>query len=134
MRVSTRTMVPGVMNMGTLMRRPVSSVAGLLPPEAVSAAEGRRGLDHRQLNVGGEVNVDGRTLVEHHLDDHVLFQVLQRAGKLFLGQVVLFETLLVQEVVVGAVGVQVLGVAVVYFGDGKVGVVPLEGALDHGPG
>jgi hypothetical protein len=81
--------------------------------------------------VGWQVDVNWLPLVEEHIDHHVLFQVAQGITHLLPGKLILVKGGLVQEIVVAAVGVQVLGLAIVHLRHSKLGVVPLEGPLHH---
>src|SRR5918996_4952361 len=54
-------------------------------------SEGRWSFHYLQLNVGGQVDVDGASFIEDHLHYHVLFQVAQGVTHLLPGQVVLVE-------------------------------------------
>jgi hypothetical protein len=61
----TRTTSPSLINRGTLTTWPVSSVAGLVPPVAVSPLIPRRSFCDLQVNFTGKVECDGSVFKKH---------------------------------------------------------------------
>ena len=113
------------------MTRPVSRVAGLVPPWAVSPLNPGGSFCHLQLHEGGQLHVDDSIVVEHHVQNRLFLQVVDGITQLIFGELILVVVLHVHDVVEASVGIEVLGGPCIHLGQGELGSVALKGALNH---
>ena len=130
MRVSIRSVSPSFTNSGTVTTRPVSIVAFLRAPGAVSPAKPGLGLGDQEVDRDRQLDAERLALVARPVDGHALLEEADRrrrasprGGELVVG-------LGLHEVEVVAVAVQVLHRALLDLG-ARPALAGLERLLDR---
>ena len=125
-----RIMSPWLMNSGTLISAPVSSVAGLVALVAVSPLNARISLGNFQLNKVGRLYAEYVALIGQNLNFHVLLNELECRTQLGAIDRLLLIGLHVHEVVQIAVAVQILHILALDI-SGRILISRVERTLYH---